>query len=354
MSSRFNRTNAGRIGAALFLAAVAVLPVQAFAQSCTVGNTYYGELLRTADLDGNGTQEAVCNVYSAINVVSGTVATRYPLTNVYWTLANVIDINGSPGAEIVLKQGNHLTVITHATRKTTQYNIGATWEIGAFTDIDATAGNEVAITTPTQLRIVNARTGSITDRHIGTASRIATGAVSDMDGLPGTELPIEAGGSLFIYGRNTSLRSIRIASDANWKVCTDIANCASDMNGVAGAELLIAVPGAVKIYSLKSGTLSHYTLHGQYATLRDGVRNLDGAAGNDIALARGGDGNIIIIRPRSGDLRFINGYGTFGNYWELVNYANLDGIAGDEIRVRSLSNGRIYRVYPLTGAVRAE
>lgn len=60
---------------ALFMAAAAVVPSQAFAQSCTTATAYYGELLQTADLDGNGTLDAVCNGYSEINVVSGSAAT---------------------------------------------------------------------------------------------------------------------------------------------------------------------------------------------------------------------------------------------------------------------------------------
>lgn len=341
---------------ALFMAAAAVVPSQAFAQSCTTATAYYGELLQTADLDGNGTLDAVCNGYSEINVVSGSAATRYPLSNTPWTLASVIDVDGSPGAEVVLKQGNQLTLVKHYARTTAAIYIGTTaWDIGAFTDVDAIAGNEIAITTPTLLRIVYPRTGSITDHYIGTASHVAAGAIADMDGLPGNEIPLEAGSNLVVYGRNTGLRTNWVTSGTNWKICADIANCASDMNGVAGAELLLALPSEVKVYSLKSGALNSYWIGSQYATLDNGVRDLDGLAGNDVAMAQGGgSGNLLILRPAVGTLQTINGAGSFGSTWTLVGYANLDGVAGDEIRIRSNTNNRVYRVYPRSGTVSVE
>jgi hypothetical protein len=295
----------------LFMAAAAIAPAKVFAQSCTVGNNYYGTLMTIADLDGNGTPETVCNGYSEIVVVgSNGAATRYPLPNLYWTQTVVDDIDGLPGAEVVLGQTPQLTIIKHYSRSTSTQYIGSTFNI-------------------------------------------AVGAVSDMDGQNGKEIPIESGSNLIIYGRNTILHTIWITSNNNWKVCTDIANCASNMDGTAGAELLIALPSEVKIYSMRSGTLNSYWIGGQYATLRDGVRDFDGVAGNDIAIARA-DGLLHILRPASGYLQSISGAGTFGSSWTLDGYANLDGVAGDEISVRSNTNGRIYRVYPRTGSVVAE
>ncbi len=301
----------GKICFALCVAAAATTPFKTFAQSCSTSTAYYGVLMQVADLDGNGSLEAVCNGYSEIAVVaSDGTATRYPLTNVYWTQSIIDDIDGTPGAEVVLGQAPHLTVIRHYSRtKISQY--------------------------------------------IGPNFTIAVGAVSEMDGQSGKEIPIENGSNLVIYGRNTILQTVWITSNNNWKVCTDIANCASDMNGTTGAELLIALPNEVKIYSMASGGLSSHWIGGQYATLRDGVRDFDGIVGNDIAIARA-DGLLYTLRPRSGYLQSISGAGTFGSSWTLVGYANLDGMAGDEIRIRSNTNGRTYRVYPRSGSVSAE
>lgn len=301
----------GKVCSALLVAAAAVAPSQVFAQSCSTSTTYYGELMQVADLDGNGSLEAVCNGYSEIAVVAtnGT-ATRYPIPNVYWTQSVIDNVDSSPGAEVVLGQAPNLTVIQHYSRtKSSQY--------------------------------------------IGANFTIAVGAVSDMDGVSGKEIPIESGSNLLIYGRNSILRTVWIAPNSNWKVCTEIANCASNMNATAGAELLLALPSEVKIYSMASGGLSSYWIGSQYATLSNGVRDLDGVVGNDIAIARA-DGMLHVLRPQSGYLQSISGSGTFGNSWTLVGYANLDGIAGDEIRIRSNTNNRIYRVYPRTGSVVAE
>lgn len=301
----------GKVCSALLVAAAAVAPSQVFAQSCSTSTTYYGELMQVADLDGNGSLEAVCNGYSEIAVVAtnGT-ATRYPIPNVYWTQSVIDNVDSSPGAEVVLGQAPNLTVIQHYSRtKSSQY--------------------------------------------IGANFTIAVGAVSDMDGVSGKEIPIESGSNLLIYGRNSILRTVWIAPNSNWKVCTEITNCASNMNATAGAELLLALPSEVKIYSMASGGLSSYWIGSQYATLSNGVRDLDGVVGNDIAIARA-DGMLHVLRPQSGYLQSISGSGTFGNSWTLVGYANLDGIAGDEIRIRSNTNNRIYRVYPRTGSVVAE
>ncbi|MFZ5637575.1 MAG: hypothetical protein ACOY82_13430 [Pseudomonadota bacterium] len=301
----------GRVCSALLVAAAAVAPSQVFAQSCSTSTAYYGVLMQVADLDGNGSLEAVCNGYSEIAVVAGNgTATRYPISNVYWTQSVIDNVDSAPGAEIVLGQAPHLTVIQHYSR-------------------------------------------SKFSQYIGPNFTIAVGAVSDMDGVAGKEIPIENGSNLVIYGRSAILRTVWIAPNSNWKVCTEIANCASDMNGTTGAELLLALPSEVKIYSMASGGLSSYWIGNQYATLSNGVRDFDGVAGNDIAIARA-DGMLHVLRPRSGYLQSISGAGTFGSTWTLVGYANLDGVAGDEIRIRSNTNNRIYRVYPRTGSVVAE
>ena len=342
----------GKIGLALFLAACALLPTRASAQSCTVGNNYYGAFLQAADLDGDGTLEAVCNGYSEINVVSGSTASHYPISNVYWTLAGVADVDGQPGAEVVLQQGTQITLVRHYARTTSVIpNMGSTWTIAAFADVDGYAGKEIIVTDPTRLRIVSGGSGGITDNWIGAPATVATGAIADMDGRAGMEIPLESGSNLIVYGRYIGLRSTWVTSGTNWKVCTEIANCASDMDGVAGAELLLALPSEVRIYSAKAGTMNSYWIGGQYATLTDGVRPLDDRAGNDIALARGGDGMLLILRPAVGTVQTISGAGSFGNYWSLVGYANLDGVTGDEIRVRSSTSNRIYRVYPRSGSV---
>lgn len=344
----------GKYASALFLCAAALLPAAASAQSCTTPTAYYGTLMQIADLDGNGTQEAICNAYSEINVVSGTAATRYPLSNTYWTLAGVVDVDGLPGAEVVLQQGTQITILKHYQRTTTYVNnMGSAWTIGAFADVDGSGGKEIVVTDPTRLRIVYGGPGSVGDYWIGAASRVAAGAIADMDGNLGMEIPLESGSNLVVYGRYSGLQTIWITAGTNWKVCTDIANCASDMNGVAGAELLLALPSEVKVYSMKSGGLSSYWIGSQYATLENGVRPLDDRPGNDVAMARS-DGMLLILHPAGGGLQTISGAGTFGTLWQLVGYANLDGVAGDEIRIRSLSNNRIYRVYPRTGSVVAE
>jgi hypothetical protein len=181
-------------------------------------------------------------------------------------------------------------------------------------------------------------------------------SVKDLDGTPGAEIPIANGSALRIYNDRTRSMSSTPVSSGSWAICNDpgIPNCVSDMNGSAGAELVLILPNYISVYSYVTGSMNNYIINSQYAILSDGVRDFDGTSGNEIAVARGGDGNINIIYPRNGNVQLINGSNTFGTWWSLLNYANLDGVAGDEIRVHNNSNNRNYRIYPRSGTVSAE
>jgi hypothetical protein len=342
----------------LLIAILTLVPRTAAAQ--------YGVFMGSADLDGNGTAENVYNNGSTINVVSGGSVTPYNIGFTSWALlygnfTSVVDLDGQPGAEISVNRGGTLYIITHRTRSTYSYTMTGSWAAapGGIVDQDGQPGAEIAIVAANSLRIVKDRQRSVREVFISGQFAVIGNAIADLDGIAGAEVPIANGPYLRIYQDRTGGTIDLYISPGSWAVCTTGSNCVSDMNGDPGKELVIAVPNEiriVKLYTTGGGFanyVSNYWIGGQYAILSDGVRDFDGAIGNDIAMSRS-DGNLLILRPRGGSLQTINGYSTFGTTWTLVNYADLDGAAGDEIRLQSNTNGRIYRIYPRTGSVSAE
>lgn len=339
---------------ALALMACAWLPGTASAQ---------GVLMGSADLDGDGIAEQVYNNGSYITVKSTNGSSyNYQVSTGSWALlygnfTSVKDLDGTPGAEIPINIGGALMVINHNSRSSYNYQMSGSWAVspGGITDLDGIAGNEIAIVASNALRIVHHRSRSTNSMPMSGTYAIAVYGIKDLDGQPGAEIPIANGSALRIYNDRTRSMSSTPVSSGSWAICNDpgIPNCVSDMNGSAGAELVLILPNYISVYSYVTGSMNNYIINSQYAILSDGVRDFNGTAGNEIAVARS-DGNINIIYPRNGNVQLINGSNTFGTWWSLLNYANLDGVAGDEIRVRNNSYNRIYRIYPRSGTVSAE
>jgi len=320
-----------------------------------------GVLMGSADLDGDGIAETVYNNGSYITVKSTNGSSyNYQVSGGSWALlygnfTSVQDLDGSPGAEIPINIGGALMVINHNSRSSYNYQISTgSWAAspGGITDLNGVAGNEIVIVASDSLKIVDHRARSTSSQPMSGTYAIAVYGIKDLDGQPGAEIPIANGSALRVYNYRTRSMSSTPVSSGSWAICNDpgIPNCVSDLNGTAGAELILILPNYISVYSYVTGSMSNYIINAQYAILNDGVRPFDGTAGNEIAVARS-DGNINIVYPRTGTVQYINGAGTFGTWWSLLNYANLDGVAGDEIRVRNNSSNRIYRIYPRSGSV---
>lgn len=342
------------LGSALFVAMMVCAPRLAGAAS-------FGILIGSADLDGDGVPEDVYNNLSSINVVRGTTVTSYPIGFTSWALLNgdftsVVDLDGNPGAEIPVNIGGSVLVIRHATRSTTTYPIGtSSWAAapGGIADLDGQPGKEIVIVTPTGLRIVQDRARNTRSVAVPGQFAVIGGAVADLDGIAGAEVPIASGSALMIYSFARSVLSSFPISSGSWAVCTTGSSCVSDLDGAAGAELIIAVPNALQVLRYRAGVINSFPIGQQYAILGDGVRDFDGAPGNDIALSVA-SGALLIIRPAAGVVQTISGAGTFAPSWTVLGYINADGLPGDEIRVRSTTSGRAYRVNPRSGSVSAE
>ena len=323
-----------------------------------------GVLMGSADLDGDGIAETVYNNGSYITVKSTNGSSyNYQVSGGSWALlygnfTSVQDLDGSPGAEIPINIGGALMVINHNSRSSYNYQISTgSWAAspGGITDLNGVAGNEIVIVASDSLKIVDHRARSTSSQPMSGTYAIAVYGIKDLDGQPGAEIPIANGSALRVYNYRTRSMSSTPVSSGSWAICNDpgIPNCVSDLNGTAGAELILILPNYISVYSYVTGSMSNYIINAQYAILNDGVRQFDGTAGNEIAVARS-DGNINIVYPRTGTVQYINGAGTFGTWWSLLNYANLDGVAGDEIRVRNNGTARNYRIYPRSGSVVAE
>ena len=323
-----------------------------------------GVLMGSADLDGDGIAVTVYNNGSYITVKSTNGSSyNYQVSSGSWALlygdfSSVKDLDGVAGAEIPINIGGALMVINHNSRSSYNYQISAgSWAAspGGITDLNGVAGNEIVIVASDSLKIVDHRARSTSSQPMSGTYAIAVYGIKDLDGQPGAEIPIANGSALRVYNYRTRSMSSTPVSSGSWAICNDpgIPNCVSDLNGTAGAELILILPNYISVYSYVTGSMSNYIINAQYAILNDGVRQFDGTTGNEIAVARS-DGNINIVYPRTGTVQYINGSGTFGTWWSLLNYANLDGVAGDEIRVRNNGTARNYRIYPRSGSVVAE
>ncbi|MBC7977064.1 MAG: hypothetical protein H7138_18970 [Myxococcales bacterium] len=342
------------LGSAVLVALTVMAPRGAAAAN-------FGLLIGSADLDGDGTIEDVYNNLSSINVANGNTLSRsYSIGFTSWALlfgnfSSVQDLDGVPGAEVPVNIGGSLLIIHHASRSTVTHPISpTTWAPvpGGIIDLDGQPGKEVVLITPTGMKLVQERTRNVQSVSISGQFAVIGDAIADLDGTAGAEIPVANGAGLQIYSMVRGVLS-SFPFSGNWAVCTSGSACVSDMDGTAGAELLIAVPNAIQILRYRSGVVNSFPIGQQYAVLSDGVRDFDGSAGNDIAIARA-DGNLLILRPQVGVLQSINGAGTFGSSWTLVGYINADGQPGDELRLRSTANNRIYRVNPRSGTVSAE
>lgn len=328
----------------------------------TVASAQYGLFMGSADLDGDGIVENVYNNGGTINVVSSSTVTPYYIGFTSWALlygnfSSVVDLDGQPGAEIPVNVGSSLLIITHRTRSTNSYQMLGTWAAapGGIVDQDGVAGKEITIVAAYSIRTVNQRLRSVHEYNMQGQFAVIGAAISDLDGIAGAEVPIANGPYLRIYAHRTYQVFDFYVSPGSWAVCTSGSNCVSNMDGNPGNELLLILPYEMKVVRLYNGvgSMTGSWIGAQYAILSDGVRDFNGIAGNDIAMARS-DGNINILYPYNGYLQLISGYGTFGQSWTLLGYGNFDGVAGDEIRVQSQTNNLIYRIYPRSGTVSRE
>ncbi|MCT5187010.1 hypothetical protein LZK71_01815 [Pseudomonas aeruginosa] len=104
-----------------------------------------GVLVGTWDLRGNGQLAAVYRDGANLQVVEGGSTRNYSFGNVVWSVFGATDTDGQPGAEILVKAGPDLVIVSHASTTQRKYPVGnVSWAIMRATDVDNVAGDEGA------------------------------------------------------------------------------------------------------------------------------------------------------------------------------------------------------------------
>lgn len=119
-------------------------------------------------------------------------------------LAQIADLDGQPGAEIIGRTSTGIYVISNASSRK-EYNIGASaWALyGGTADTDGKPGNELIVVMQGKVRVIHHASGASSDYRIGDVN-YSIDSVADMDGQPGAEILVrDANGKLFVINDRT-------------------------------------------------------------------------------------------------------------------------------------------------------
>ncbi len=311
-----------------------------FMAQASLGATYIGSW----DLRGNGTKDLVYREGLAVRVVESGGSTRdYPIGNVAWSFVDARDTNGSPGAELVVRAGNDLVVISHVIQSKRTYPVGnISWAVADIAELNNKAGDEILINTVRGIKIITDATQSVRDvdfNHNGTWALFAIadlsgdGAVlilnmgwgvklldprtysmkdysfqgysaifgtAQLDAKTGVEIIGRTTGTVYVIsgGINSGrIKEYPATTSSAWAIYGRTA----DTDGKAGDEIILVMQGFIRIVSHSSGASRDYPVPGGNYTI-DSVTNLDGRAGNEIVL-RDSVGTVYVLSDRAGTLQ---------------------------------------------------
>ncbi|MFD0590267.1 hypothetical protein ACFQZE_19975 [Paenibacillus sp. GCM10027627] len=284
------------------LLAVSAIPVS-FASAAT------GYYLGSWDLKGTGQQQSVYNQLSQIAVVepSGTSRT-YSIGNTSWALLGVEDLDGEPGAEIILNVvkpgtigGSVVYIISHRTGQVRSYDPGGSWAVLKTTDTDGEPGKEIVLKViprsfgVEEIKIINQRRQEV--KRYAFNESIAPLGFADTDGQPGEEVIINRAGNavVFIRDRTTNL-TVSTLRTTNWNVLG-----ISDTDGKPGQEVVLNTGQHVYTIRDASRTAGNHAI-GTYWTFR-GFANMDGRPGNEIQVLVNGVLKIVYDNTDSSVIR---------------------------------------------------
>ncbi|OZN73779.1 hypothetical protein, partial [Pseudomonas aeruginosa] len=113
--------------------------------------------------------------------------------------------DGQPGAEILVKAGPDLVIVSHASTTQRKYPVGnVSWAIMRATDVDNVAGDEVILSIGNGVRTVFDRTRTQRDATFSYNGTWGLFEVADVDGAPGKELVLNMGNGVKVIDPRTS------------------------------------------------------------------------------------------------------------------------------------------------------
>lgn len=297
--------------------------ISLLASQASLGATYIGSW----DLRGNGTKDLVYREGLAIRVVEAGGTTRdYPIGNVAWSFVDARDTNGKPGAELVVRAGNDLVIISHPTQSKRTYSVGnISWAVVDIAELNNKAGEEIIVNISSGIKFITDATQSFRDVNFNHNGTWALFGIADLGGA-GPDLIINMGGGVKLMDPRTYQMK-----DYNFQGYSAIFST-SQLDSKAGLEIVGRTSGTVYVISggLKSGRLKEYPATTSSAWAIYGrTADTDGKAGDEIIVVM--QGLIRIVSHASG---YARDYPIAGGNYTIDSVTNLDGRPGNEIILR--------------------
>lgn len=234
-----------------------------------------GVLVGTWDLRGNGQLAAVYRDGANLQVVEGGSTRNYSFGNVVWSVFGATDTDGQPGAEILVKAGPDLVIVSHASTTQRKYPVGnVSWAIMRATDVDNVAGDEVILSIGNGVRTVFDRTRTQRDATFSYNGTWGLFDVADVDGAPGKELVLNMGNGVKVIDPRTGG-----AKDFTFSGYHALAQIA-DLDGQPGAEIIGRTSTGIYVIS-NASSRKEYNIGASAWALYGGTADTDGKPGNE-------------------------------------------------------------------------
>lgn len=319
------------------LIAVACISILA-SQVCSAA-TYLGSW----DLKGAGKKQTVYKDGASIRVVDvGGDQRIYSIGNLAWSFVDARDTDGKPGLELVVRAGNDLAVISHATQTKRTYTVGnMSWSIVGIIELNNKAGEEIVINTYRGIKFIHDATQNFRDidfNHTGTWTLFgianlgsagpdlvinmgggvklmdprtyqmrdftfqgysAIFSTSQLDSKAGLEVVGRTAGTVYVISggvKSPRLKEYPATTSSSWAIYGRTA----DTDGKAGDEIILVMQGLIRIISHAQGYSRDYPIAGGNYSI-DSVTDMDGRAGNEIIL-RDAAGTAFMLNDRTGVL----------------------------------------------------
>ena len=298
-----------------------------------------GVLVGTWDLRGNGQLAAVYRDGANLQVVEGGSTRNYSFGNVVWSVFGATDTDGQPGAEILVKAGPDLVIVSHASTTQRKYPVGnVSWAIMRATDVDNVAGDEVILSIGNGVRTVFDRTRTQRDATFSYNGTWGLFDVADVDGAPGKELVLNMGNGVKVIDPRTSG-----AKDFTFSGYHALAQIA-DLDGQPGAEIIGRTSTGIYVIS-NATSRKEYSIGASAWALYGGTADTDGKPGNELIVVM--QGKVRVIHHASGAS---SDYRIGDVNYSIDSVADMDGQPGAEILVRD-ANGKLFVINDRTGKV---
>jgi hypothetical protein len=292
----------------IFRMAIALLASLCFQVKAAPGEVLMG----VWDLDGSGSTQQVWNSLVRTGVYKIRVQSNNGSSYEYfveiggyspsWSLVNVSDLNGQPGAELAIiftyrDTATALQIISHRTKTSKIHYVlppsgGLNFSLVTVADFDGLTGNELLLNVAYQnggreYQIVHMQNTSITKStypfNSGESIIILNNGIVNTNGNPGSEILVNRGGNnvYVIRDRDRSTSSYSMTGNT-WKILGS-----SDLDGIPGDEVVIS--NGAYVHVINDVTRSTRQLYvGNPPWTLYGFSNTDGMYGNEILITLNG------------------------------------------------------------------